>query len=169
MKTDNNFEWMKFEKRLIEIESRISGPKRTEGGAASSNTGAADIRLNKKSAITGQESLDVAPLMPTASFRQLTEEIKFLKAEIEQLKNAREESVQLKRDIENISMQKDSEITRLFATNRQLEEENRHLKFKVTKNNYDMADSHHERRHRSSNKQGLLEWLAKPLIIIEPE
>ncbi len=168
MGTKTEFEWEKYEKRFAELENRISCPSRLKPSASNNKSNDITDCFGKHDSQKHEETV-VLPAVRDSSSYMLAEEVRFLKAEIAQLAQIKEESLKLKYDIANIASLKDSEIARLFARNRLLEEENNGLKLKISRYNFDTAESFREREHRHHKKEGLLGWLKKPMLVIEPE
>jgi len=143
MEDNKQFVWMEYEKRLNEIENRL------KRGAKGSNL--------------------AAPGAPTAAQDNHAEEIKFLKAEVKQLENARQETARLKVEIMSIVNLKDAEISNLFAKNKELENENNVLRNKVNRLSFNASRETRSNRHETADnceESGIFSWLQKPLIVI---
>ena len=143
MEQNKDFAWLKYEKCLGELEKRLK-----YGAAAKHQPAAGAV------AVAQGDS---------------AEEIKFLKAEAEQSQNAKDEVITLKAGLESLLKHKDSEISKLFAKCRELEDKNNILKNKVSRLSFDAAREPQSRRHSagsSSEESGIFSWLQKPLIVI---
>ena len=133
-------EWQKYDKRLVEIERRLARPA---------------ARLEIK---------EVAPARRSSAIDIVAEEINFIKAEAEQAGREKEEALKAARAAETLSGEKDSEIIKLYARNKQLEDENYSLRLRVNKHLFETAEREHRRKRE---KDGFASWLKKPLVRIE--
>lgn len=156
MEINGESTWLKYERKLLELENRLARNKR-EPHAAVLYPG----RSSYGASSTGEQKDGLV--------NKLKDEILFLKTELEQTRSEIDEAIRTKQRAEDTARQKDAEILKIFAERKTLENENYSLKLKISKQNFSaMADrsSVHGRRHRKSS---LVEWLRKPLIVLEQE
>jgi len=157
-----------FEKRINDIENRIARSKRSRESLSELKPAGVFTAPVQPAAQPAEELYDAAGKIEKA-VEKLVEENSFLKAEVETQGFKRDKMLTAKADIEAVLNTKDSEIARLFARNKQLEDENYGLRLKVNMRYFEGADGFAVERLRirkRHDKNGIISWLKKPLIVV---
>jgi hypothetical protein len=172
MEKTNEFVWQKYDKILNELENKLAAKKCVPGleehAPARPQTAAAVEPEPENDRVHVEAKIDGLIL----ENKRLKEETIFLRAESGDKIYLQEEIFRIKKEFEQVSREKESEISRLYAMNKCLEERAGTLRFAAQRRSLKLleeAAKRHKSRNKKREKTGILEWLSKPLIIVETE